>query len=270
MEPQLTHAHADTANSATRFPHLTIGSKSAQLTCRFERTLDRWQTRIELLCGAGPPVTLLQSVEGSSTDPWPASPPLQDIQQLPGSPSVILATGMAGTGHWSVSMEATGTPTRDQIVWDAAVRLRTPPPASDTLGSVYAIGTQRTDRVQQPEARRDTPPESGIHTHWDAMGNLLLKHGEITCELSILPIHPTTADPAAEQSISPAASGETPVSPIAPRLVLGQESNSGLPTIAIATGIPRPLQTPQTLRWKYSLRISNQPSIARNDCTRSI
>lgn len=47
---------------------------------------------------------LLTSVEGSASDEWPASPPLQQIsaQEIVGDPA-IMGVGMAGHSHWSAS-----------------------------------------------------------------------------------------------------------------------------------------------------------------------
>ena len=51
---------------------------------------------------------LLESIEGTATDDWPPSPPLQSlsIETLPDGRRVALLVGMAGRSHWSASIEA--------------------------------------------------------------------------------------------------------------------------------------------------------------------
>ena len=48
---------------------------------------------------------LLRSMEGTPSDDFPPSPPLQQmhLQEINGTP-VLLAVGMAGRGHWSASI----------------------------------------------------------------------------------------------------------------------------------------------------------------------
>jgi hypothetical protein len=47
------------------------------------------------------------SIEGTSNDPWPASPPLQSLSlENIGSQMAILGVGAAGRGHWSISVVA--------------------------------------------------------------------------------------------------------------------------------------------------------------------
>lgn len=53
--------------------------------------------------------SLLESIEGSATDPWPASPPMQQIVEedlgLASGP-VLLGVGLSGNGHWSIAVES--------------------------------------------------------------------------------------------------------------------------------------------------------------------
>ena len=51
---------------------------------------------------------LLESIEGSETEPWPASPPMQQIVEecfTPGASPVLLGVGLSGNGHWSIAVE---------------------------------------------------------------------------------------------------------------------------------------------------------------------
>ena len=79
-------------------------------------------------------VCLLTSVEGSGEEPWPASPPLQDlhIESRGDERCVALLVGRAGGSHWSMSVEA--DPLAEWLTFDIACRLRTMP---QWLGSTY-------------------------------------------------------------------------------------------------------------------------------------
>ena len=77
---------------------------------------------------------VLASLEGSDDDDWPPSPPLQNltIEDRREGHRVALLVGMAGTSHWSVSIE----PAADEMAFivDVACRVKTQP---RNLGSVY-------------------------------------------------------------------------------------------------------------------------------------
>ena len=55
--------------------------------------------------GPHPDTAALQSLEADAADPWPISPPLQQVyrQSLSDGREVMFAVGMAGRGHWSAS-----------------------------------------------------------------------------------------------------------------------------------------------------------------------
>jgi hypothetical protein len=95
---------------------------------------DRYGHVISMLDPGGQSQPLLESVEGSSDDPWPPSPPLQSlsIETLPDDRSAALLVGMAGRSHWSASIE----PDREApaLVFDVACRH---PERSVSLGSRY-------------------------------------------------------------------------------------------------------------------------------------
>ena len=51
---------------------------------------------------------ILESIEGSEEDPWPASPPMQQMVEecfTPGANPVLLGVGLSGNGHWSTAIE---------------------------------------------------------------------------------------------------------------------------------------------------------------------
>lgn len=88
-------------------------------------------------------VLLLTSQEGTPDDPWPPSPPLQELhlESRPGGKELALLVGMAGHSHWSLSAEldaAAGT-----LTLDVACRVRD---RAGPLGSRYA-----TDRLWQAQ-----------------------------------------------------------------------------------------------------------------------
>jgi len=72
---------------------------------------------------------LLASVEGSTVDAWPANPVCQDLSMME---STALFVGMAGTSHFSASIETTASAIR----FDMACRLKEAP---KHLGSKYRI-----------------------------------------------------------------------------------------------------------------------------------
>jgi hypothetical protein len=78
---------------------------------------------------------LLSSIEGTPSDEWPPSPPLQEMHfESREGVELALPVGMAGKSHWSISIElcaATG-----RLTFDVACRVRTVP---DFLGSSYTI-----------------------------------------------------------------------------------------------------------------------------------
>ena len=99
----------------------------------FQRQADRWTHRIEIIDGAQS-CCLLTSVEGTSDQPWPPSPPLQQlsIEELAPGNRVALLLGMAGRSHWSASVEC--DPASLSLLFDVACRVQQPP---QCLGSCY-------------------------------------------------------------------------------------------------------------------------------------
>lgn len=103
-----------------------IDERGTGLRLEFVRRDDRYAHQIEFVDG---PATRLccRSLEGSSDDIWPPSPPLQQLHFEPrgdGQP-VALLVGMAGKSHWSMSVEA--EPAARCFVFDVACRLAAAP-----------------------------------------------------------------------------------------------------------------------------------------------
>ena len=86
---------------------------------RFER--DRFAHAIEIADGDAW-IPLLNSIEGTPDDDWPASPPLQSLhRESRGAKQVALLVGMAGKSHWSASVEL--DPQQGSLLFDIACRV---------------------------------------------------------------------------------------------------------------------------------------------------
>ena len=74
---------------------------------------------------------LLTSEEGNSIEPWPASPPIQQLSlETINQSDVLLGVGAAGLAHWSISVER-----RDQgFFFDCACQTKSPP---TWIGTTY-------------------------------------------------------------------------------------------------------------------------------------
>ncbi len=86
-------------------------------------------------------IPLLASHEGTESDEWPPSPPLQSLSiEDRGGRTVALLVGMAGRSHWSVSVESDiGEP--PSLVFDVACRASE---SSEQLGSRYRLMSEQT------------------------------------------------------------------------------------------------------------------------------
>lgn len=89
--------------------------------------------------GGGGRWELLTSREGPGEAMWPSSPPLQQVSphRLADGRDALLAVGMAGSSHWSLSV-APGTGHRAELVFEAACR---PTKRPEQLGSQYDIAS---------------------------------------------------------------------------------------------------------------------------------
>lgn len=85
----------------------------------------------------GEPILLTASIEGDAVNPWPPSPPLQQLhKQQNESGEVLFLTGMAGSSHWSGSVSANVGERGPEVTFDFACRHRTVP---EWLGVTYHL-----------------------------------------------------------------------------------------------------------------------------------
>ncbi len=95
---------------------------------------DRFAHHVQWFSGATH-LALLSSCEGDDEQPWPPSPPMQ---QLDGAAvhggKAILGVGLAGQSHWSLSVCVQEQAKR--IEWDVACRVAGQP---QWLGSTYRL-----------------------------------------------------------------------------------------------------------------------------------
>ncbi|HUG66682.1 MAG TPA: hypothetical protein VMM76_02955 [Pirellulaceae bacterium] len=105
------------------------------LQVRFSWRQDRHCHTVSLLV-ENRPIPVFESVEGSSTDVWPPSPPLQQlsVEELRPKTQVALLVGMAGKSHWSMSVEPVSD--RAAFVFDVACRADD---SVEQLGSGYLL-----------------------------------------------------------------------------------------------------------------------------------
>jgi hypothetical protein len=82
-----------------------------RLRVDFFKLSDRYGHRLSVVLrdesGRETMIPLAESVEGTSDDPWPPSPPLQSlsIERLSDRCTAALLVGIAGRSHWSASIE---------------------------------------------------------------------------------------------------------------------------------------------------------------------
>lgn len=114
------------------------------LRLEFHKTEDRWAHSL-LVAGPEQTKAVLTSVEGTSDDDYPASPPVQDIDRhvLPGG-EALLSVGMAGNGHWSTSYSVDDSEGRPTIKADLACLLKKTDCTEKWLGSTYSVDKRVT------------------------------------------------------------------------------------------------------------------------------
>ncbi|MDX1945596.1 MAG: hypothetical protein SFU86_09310 [Pirellulaceae bacterium] len=119
-------------------------SAAGTLRIEFPRVGDRYAQVLSLVSANGQVMPLLESIEGSPADNWPASPPLQNLhlQDLPDGRRVALLVGMAGRSHWSASIET--IPGQAALLFDIACRTSDP---AATLGNRYRLLTAVESRL---------------------------------------------------------------------------------------------------------------------------
>lgn len=112
-----------------------LAIEGAGLRVVFRRLGDRFAHRVELVEGPYS-APILESLEGEPDDPWPPSPPLQELhfEDRPAGQRLALLVGRAGASHWSLSVE--WDPLSSRFSFDVACRVRSAPA---WLGSRYRL-----------------------------------------------------------------------------------------------------------------------------------
>ncbi len=120
----------------------SITSNNGSLRVNFAWSTDRFAHTIEWRDEADNWQVVLKSLEGTPDNAWPPSPPFQEVEPHVGGSGLtcLLAVGLAGTSHWSASIEEilqVGQPSNEsKIRFDVACRLKG---AATTLESTYTV-----------------------------------------------------------------------------------------------------------------------------------
>ncbi|QDU29922.1 hypothetical protein ETAA8_50390 [Anatilimnocola aggregata] len=167
------------------------------LQVNFDRSHDRWRHRVSLVLPEGSsavsPLLLFESIEGTSHEDWPVSPPLQfvSIETRPKKPPVALLMGMAGGSHWSASIEQ--QPAEQALRFDVACRVKGEPM---NLGSRYRLAP----RVESVEALGDRIVLRAAGATFELVGESVKDSPVPTLELSDRELHIHFGQPVADQS----------------------------------------------------------------------
>ena len=116
----------------------TICLSAGALRVRYSKLRDRQSHIIGIAVGEAY-VPLLESIEGSEEQPWPESPPMQQMVEecfTPGTSPVLLGVGMSGNGHWSTAIESRHD---QQLKFDIACKNSK---SSTFFGSQYRVLTR--------------------------------------------------------------------------------------------------------------------------------
>ncbi len=109
---------------------LAITKNDVAVSVSFEKLPDRFSHQIEFLNPKKK--TALVSEEGSSEQIWPPSPALQELHfESRAESDVLLAVGMAGDSHYSLSIESNRI---NELRFQFACRFKKQP---DFIGSSY-------------------------------------------------------------------------------------------------------------------------------------
>jgi hypothetical protein len=113
-----------------------VGPTGSLLRVEFVWRGDRFGHSISLVASDRQAIALLESVEGTSGNSWPASPPFQSlrIEELSDGRPAALLVGSAGSSHWSASIETVVDEAK--LVFDLACRHAAHP---EWLGSCYRL-----------------------------------------------------------------------------------------------------------------------------------
>jgi hypothetical protein len=129
----------------------SIITSSGRLRLTFNWFEDRFSHQVEW-CDGDRDIVLLKSLEGNPDESWPLSPPFQQVEphSIGDGTKSLLAIGLAGTSHWSASVEQVGKDrleNESRIRIDVACRMKSRAPM---LGSTYdyfeGASLQSTDR----------------------------------------------------------------------------------------------------------------------------
>jgi hypothetical protein len=125
------------------------GSDGVRLRVEFAWRGDRFGHVLSVVDREGTRTPLLESIEGTATDDWPPSPPLQSlrIENLSDGRQVALLVGMAGQSHWSASVEPVAN--EAALVFDIACRCRDTAPQ---LGTHYRSHSNDGRALKRPVA----------------------------------------------------------------------------------------------------------------------
>jgi hypothetical protein len=143
----------------------TLPARSAEgvgLGVALWRDRDRYAHALYAFDGsADPPLLLMASVEGNDREPWPASPPLQQLIVEPreSGRNVALLIGMAGSSHWSLSIDVDSG--ARLIVFEAACRCSTRPVE---MGSRYRV--RPGSRLAQQDLQWHLPHSGQVQLVW--------------------------------------------------------------------------------------------------------
>ncbi len=137
-------------------------ARGRTLRIEFVRRNDRYGHAVSEVAPDGRARAVLESVEGTARDEWPASPPLQNlsIEELAPGRRAALLVGMAGRSHWSASIEA--VPGEAAFVFDIACRTSG---GQVELGSLYQV-------VEPDGSRCDVKAEEECQVHAGNRGQI--------------------------------------------------------------------------------------------------
>ena len=129
-----------------------VSLSSGELTVRYFKLGDRVAHAIGLVRDDAF-VPILESIEGSELEPWPVSPPMQEMVEesfTPDASPVLLGVGLSGNGHWSTAVEAKDGPL---LKFDIACKNSK---SSSSLGSEYRIATKYAWKPSEVSSQKIT------------------------------------------------------------------------------------------------------------------
>lgn len=149
-------------------PPLSLVADDQSFRVEFSWSQDRYRHRfVESASGK----LLAESVEGDPLQPWPPSPPIQQLsaETIDGR-LVLLGVGSAGRSHWSLSVESIEQEGVVAFRFDVACRC---PTKADVLGSCYqgsygvrVVASEGECRVHRPGNWVITPTDQPPTHRW--------------------------------------------------------------------------------------------------------